>query len=207
MLNALRAERDAGVGFIEESARNKASNTIRNKGTGTDPAALSELRRLRADNLTLNNSITNLTAQIDNVSNIIRETRIENDRLRKQARSNSAVAVDEGTGRKKLTAKIRDPPVFTGNLDNEKPVNYEDWEIAICERFDFNYDHFTNDIAKAVFACNSTSRDAAAHLRPRRMRGANDPYFTVTDVFKHLSGIYGEVDRQGKARREYRALY
>ena len=207
MLNALRAKRDAGIGFIEESARNKASNTIRNKGTKTNPITLSELRRLRANNLTLNNSITNLIAQIDNVLNIIRETRIENDRLRKQARSNSAVAVDKGTGRKKLTAKIRDPPVFTGNLDNKKPVNYEDWEIAICKRFDFNYNHFTNNIAKAVFTCNSTGGDVAAHLRPRRMRGANDPYLTATDVFKYLSGIYGEVDRQGKARREYRVLY
>ena len=62
ILNALRVERDAGIGFIEESARNKASNTIRNKRTKTNPITLSELRRFRADNLTLNNFIINLIA-------------------------------------------------------------------------------------------------------------------------------------------------
>ena len=194
MIERLRSERDEGIGFAEENAR----------GGIADNVTQAEIRRLRVDNANLNTQLTNLTNQRDGAADALDEARAENTRLRELARAGSAGTLGN-EGRTKLTPKMRDLPVFTG--EEHSDVNYEDWELGVRDRFTINADHYPTDTAKVVFMCNCTGGEALGHIRPRRERDSTNPYTKPQDVFDHLSGIYGEVDRVGKARRAYRTTY
>ena len=193
MLDSLRVERDQAVMYTEEGSRNDLSDNI----------VAGEVRRLRVTNANLTETNGNLVSQIQGIGDRIEQLETENTGLRELARAPSLATNTDENRNKKLTPKMRDPPVFTG----QDEVKYEDWEIQIQDRFQVNHDHYPTDAAKIVFMCNSTGGEALGHIRTRREKGATDPYTEPQQVFDHLSDIYSEVDRAGKARREYRSTY
>ena len=89
MLNTLRAERNTGVSIIEKISRNRISNAIRNKDPDTK-AIQREVRRLRANNETLNTSIINLRNQVNSTEETLEKRFTELTRFRDQARGKSA---------------------------------------------------------------------------------------------------------------------
>ena len=194
MLNTLRSERDEGVAIVEEE---------QHQSTASDSVKDREIRKLRISEANLKDLTTNLRSQLRDLEAHYDEGQEEITRLRAQQRAQSATTINS-EGQKKST-KMRDPPVFTGEDDGE--VKYEDWELAINDRLQTNYDHYPTDSSKVIFMCTSLGGDALQHARARRERNSADPYQTPDDVFEHLGGIYGEVDKQGKARREYKATY
>ena len=193
MINTLRAERDEGAIIAEEDAgQNLVSEDVKD----------SEIRKLRVTEMNLKQMNANITNQLDGLVGRVGELTSENATLREHQREMSVATTGD---KKKKTTKMRDPPIFTGAPDSD--VKYEDWELAISDRFVINYDHFDDDHAKVVFMCNSTGGDALEHTRNRRGRDAIDPYKSPHEVFDHLGSIYGEVDKIGTARRSYKATY
>ena len=192
MLNILRVERDQGVLYTEESTHQDIPNSV----------VASEIRKLKIANASLNENNGNLINQVDSAMGRVAELESEVNTLRRQDRG-ASLGTNSEERKGKLTPKMRDLPVFTGTDE----VEYEDWEIQVRDRFEVNYDHFLSESAKIVFMCNSIGGEALGHVRPRREKGTSDPYTTPQDVFDHLASIYGEVDRAGKARREYRNTY
>ena len=193
MLNNLRVERDQGVLFAEEASR-----------TDTDNA---EIRKLRLAIAELHQNNGNLADQNETVAARLEELENENDTLRRIRESSHHA---EGRERRaKLTPKMREMPLFKGRYSSdekeENKIKYEDWEMAVKDRLRENWDHYPTDMAKVVFMCNTLGGEALEHSRPRRQDNAKKAYLTPGDVFNHLAGIYGEKDREGKARREYRA--
>lgn len=201
MLNTLRVERDQGAIFAEDYSIND-----------TDTTSKAEIRKLKLANATLRQSNSNLTDQNDGIATRVEELESELNTLRRQDRGISQGALGGlPASHARLTPKMREMSLFKGKYSNdekeENKIKYEDWEMAIRDRLNTNYDHYPRDADKVVFMCNTLGGEALDHSRPRRQADSRKPYVTADDVFTHLSGIYAEKDKVGKARREYRSTY
>ena len=192
MINTLRAQRDQGRVLAEDI-----------HDTTSDDGKDREIRRLRVAVANADGISENLRNQNEGLETHVEELAEQIRELRERQREASTSTFGDGT--KKLSPKLKDPPVFTGEEGGD--VKYEDWEMSIEDRLHVNADHYPTDELKVIFMCNSVGGEALEHIRPRRDRESSNPFKKPAEVYEHLKSIYGEVDREGTARREYRKTY
>ncbi len=74
------------------------------------------------------------------------------------------------------------------------------------DKLQANADHFGNENTCIAYVVSRLGGDAAEHTFARRRHDASHSYTSTDELFEHLEGIYGELDRNRKCRREYNAL-
>ncbi len=74
------------------------------------------------------------------------------------------------------------------------------------DKLQANVDHFGNENTCIAYVVSRLGGDAAEHTFARRRHDASHPYISTYELFEHLEGIYGELNRNRKCRREYNAL-
>ncbi len=74
------------------------------------------------------------------------------------------------------------------------------------DKLQANADHFGNENTCIAYVISRLEGDAAEHTFARRRHDASHSYTSTYELFEHLEGIYGELNRNRKCRREYNAL-
>ncbi len=100
------------------------------------------------------------------------------------------------------SSKFPDPPVFTG----EGEPTWDSWRIKMNDKLQANADHFGNENTCIAYVISRLGGDAAEHTFARRRHDASHSYISTDELFEHLKGIYDELNRNRKCRREYNAL-
>jgi hypothetical protein len=103
------------------------------------------------------------------------------------------------------SAKIRDPPEFTGDGTKDK-LPFIDWHAAVLRKLNGNADHFSNEEGRIAYVLGLVVAPAARHTTPRSRPSAPNCYQTVSDVLEHLTSIYDNPARAREARAEFGKL-
>ncbi len=106
-----------------------------------------------------------------------------------------------GNGHHK-SVKLPDPPIFTGTGD----PTWETWNTKIADKLDANADHYPTEKIRIAYVVSRLGGDADQQTYAKRRVGAPSPYQSLSELLKHLEGIYGDQDLIRKCRREYVAL-
>ncbi len=74
------------------------------------------------------------------------------------------------------------------------------------DKLQANVDHFDNENTCIAYVISRLEDDAAEHIFARCRHDASHSYISIDELFEHLKGIYDELNRNRKCRREYNAL-
>ncbi len=95
-----------------------------------------------------------------------------------------------GNGHHKST-KFPDPPIFTGTGE----PTWESWTTKISDKLDVNADHYPTEKLRIAYVAFRLGGDADEQTYAKRRIGALSPYLSLTELLKHLDGIYDDQDR------------
>ncbi len=113
----------------------------------------------------------------------------------------SSTLSGNGNGHHK-SVKLPDPPIFIGTGDS----TWETWNIKIADKLDANADHYPTEKIRIAYVVSRLGGDADQQTYAKRRVGAPSPYQSLSELLKHLEGIYEDQDLIRKCRREYVAL-
>ncbi len=106
-----------------------------------------------------------------------------------------------GNGHHK-SVKLPDSPIFTGTGD----PTWETWNIKIADKLDANANHYPTEKIRIAYVVSRLGGDADQQTYAKRRVDAPSPYQSLSELLKHLEGIYEDQDLIRKCRREYVAL-
>jgi len=129
------------------------------------------------------------------------EQRVNQEEARSQRESSTLSGNGNGNGHHK-SVKLPDPPIFTGTGD----PTWETWNIKIADKLDANADHYPTEKIRIAYVVSRLGGDADQQTYAKRRVGAPSPYQSLSELLKHLEGIYEDQDLIRKCRREYVAL-
>lgn len=109
---------------------------------------------------------------------------------------------EEGTSKKKRSAKLPDPPQLTDGVEPD----YNDWVMKMEYKLDANDDHWPTDQLKIGYIQNRLAGKAARQIYPRLRRDAMQRIDSPQELFEVLHGIFGDDNRTQTAHSEFRAL-
>ncbi len=113
----------------------------------------------------------------------------------------SSTLSGNGNGHHK-SVKLPDPPIFTETGD----PTWETWNTKIADKLDVNADHYPTEKIRIAYVVSRLGGDADQQTYAKRRVGAPSPYQSLSELLKHLEGIYEDQDLIRKCRREYVAL-
>ena len=119
-----------------------------------------------------------------------------------QSSRESSTLSGDGNGHHHKSTKFPDPPIFTGTGE----PTWESWTTKISDKLEANADHYPTEKLRMAYVSFRLGGDADEQTYAKRRIGAPSSYLSLTDLLKHLNGIYGDQDRKRKCRREYNAL-
>ncbi len=115
----------------------------------------------------------------------------------------SSTLSDNGNGNgHHKSVKLSDSFIFIGTDDSI----WETWNIKIADKLDVNADHYPTEKIRIVYVVFRLEGDADQQTYAKRRVGALSPYQSLSELLKHLEGIYEDQDLIRKCRREYVAL-
>jgi len=100
------------------------------------------------------------------------------------------------------SVKLPNPPIFIGTGDSI----WETWNTKIADKLDANADHYSTEKIRIAYVVSRLGGDADQQTYAKRRVGASSLYQSLSELLKHLEGIYGDQDLIRKCRREYVAL-
>ncbi len=100
------------------------------------------------------------------------------------------------------SVKLPDSPIFTGTDDSI----WETWNIKIADKLDANANHYSTEKIRIAYVVSRLEGDADQQTYAKRRVDASSPYQSLSELLKHLKGIYEDQDLIRKCRREYVAL-
>ncbi len=122
-----------------------------------------------------------------------------------EARSQRESSTLSGNGNENghhKSVKLPDSPIFT---ETDDPT-WETWNTKIADKLDANADHYPTEKIRIAYVVSRLEGDADQQTYAKRRVGAPSPYQSLSELLKHLKGIYEDQDLIRKCRREYVAL-
>src|SRR5271168_3581402 len=101
------------------------------------------------------------------------------------------------------SAKIPDPPVFTGAEDDD----IDNWLSKMRSKLTANADHYNTEALKKSYVENRVGGIASKHLAPRLRENAVNAYTTAAQMLETLERVYADPDRRFTSLMSFRKLY
>jgi len=115
----------------------------------------------------------------------------------------SSTLSDNGNGNDHhKSVKLPDPPIF---IETGDPT-WETWNTKIADKLDANADHYPTEKIRIAYVVSRLEDDADQQTYAKRRVDASSLYQSLSELLKHLEGIYEDQDLIRKCRREYVAL-
>ncbi len=127
------------------------------------------------------------------------EQRANQEEARSQRESSTLSGNENGHHK---SVKLPDPPIFIGTGDS----TWETWNTKIADKLDANANHYPTEKIRIAYVISRLGGDADQQTYAKRRVGASSPYQSLSELLKHLKGIYEDQDLIRKCRREYVAL-
>jgi len=118
-----------------------------------------------------------------------------------QRESSTLSGNGNGNGHHKFV-KLPDSPIFIGTGD----PTWETWNIKIADKLDVNANHYPTEKIRIAYVVSRLGGDADQQTYAKRRVDAPSSYQSLSELLKHLKGIYEDQDLIRKCRREYVAL-
>ncbi len=121
----------------------------------------------------------------------------------KEARSQRESSTLSGNGNDHhKSVKLPDSPIFTGTDD----PTWKTWNTKIADKLDVNANHYPTEKIRIAYVVSRLGGDADQQTYAKRRVDAPSPYQSLSELLKHLEGIYEDQNLIRKCRREYVAL-
>ncbi len=127
------------------------------------------------------------------------EQRVNQEEARFQRESSTLSG--NGNGHHK-SVKLPDSFIFTGTGD----PTWETWNTKIADKLDVNADHYPTEKIRIAYVVFRLEGDADQQTYAKRRVDAPSLYQSLSELLKHLKGIYEDQNLIRKCRREYVAL-
>ncbi len=127
------------------------------------------------------------------------EQRANQEEARSQRESSTLS--DNGNDHHKFV-KLPNPPIFIETGD----FIWETWNIKIADKLDVNANHYPTEKIRIAYVVSRLEDDADQQTYAKRRVDAFSPYQSLSELLKHLEGIYEDQNLIRKCRREYVAL-
>ena len=98
--------------------------------------------------------------------------------------SSPRTSIDQPIKQSRLSAKLPDPPVFSGT---DKKHGFDEWKMAIQDKLTHNGDHYPSESFKIAYVSSRISGEPLKHISFRRR---NRPYSRVDEMLDYLSDLY-----------------
>jgi len=129
------------------------------------------------------------------------EQRANQKEARSQRESSTLSDNENGNGHHK-SVKLPDSPIF---IETDDPT-WKTWNTKIADKLDANADHYPTEKIRIAYVVSRLEGDADQQTYAKRRVDAPSLYQSLSELLKHLKGIYEDQDLIRKCRREYVAL-
>ena len=197
MLVELRDQRDMALKLNEQWTDLQADHTKR-------------LDELEANQTTIDTQEETIVGLREKVLSLKKGQRSA-DHPRPRQPTKSRASIENHTRRELFTLSGNDHHKFfkfpnSSIFTDEDESTWDSWRVKIDDKLQANVDHFDNENICIAYVISRLEGDAAEHIFARRRHDASHSYISIDELFEHLKGIYGELNKNRKCRREYNAL-
>ncbi len=120
---------------------------------------------------------------------------------RSQRESSTLSGNENGNGHHKFV-KLSNSLIFIETDDS----TWETWNIKIADKLDVNANHYSTEKIRIAYVVSRLEDDADQQTYAKRRVDASSLYQSLSELLKHLKGIYEDQNLIRKCRREYVAL-